>query len=276
MRERRRSSSRQQLVEQKKPGSRPGFSFIGACPDRGLRHRPVRRHARCGVDVRRAAALRHRGRCCARGGRGRHLRACVHRRATAAARRIGLRHVGRGTLDPRRSRTPFVMAAGHDRRRLRAGAVHAAAGARPLLRSHASIRAFSRVMRACAAARSCPSRALRVAMSFSRVTRSVTPRAGPLRHTGARPFLDTGTRPLLDTDTLICTRLCLGERSVARCRRAADPGRRAVDRQPRRETLMRLPVAAPVGAAVIPGTSRIVARPVRGRARTARRERRSR
>jgi hypothetical protein len=37
-------SSRQQLVEQKKPGSRPGFSFIGACPDRGLRHRPVRRH----------------------------------------------------------------------------------------------------------------------------------------------------------------------------------------------------------------------------------------
>src|SRR5260370_1033916 len=76
----------------------------------------------------------------------------------------------------------------------------------------------------------------------------------------ARPFLDTGTPPLLDTDT----RLCLGERSVARCRRAADPGRRAVDRQPRRETLMRLPVAAPVGAAVIPGTSRIVARPVRG------------
>jgi integrase len=37
-------SSRQQLVEQKKPGSRPGFSFIGACPDRGLHHRPVRRH----------------------------------------------------------------------------------------------------------------------------------------------------------------------------------------------------------------------------------------
>src|SRR5260370_201683 len=73
-------------------------------------------------------------------------------------------------------------------------------------------------------------------------------------------FWHTGTRPLLDTDT----RLCLGERSVARCRRAADPGRRAVDRQPRRETLMRLPVAAPVGAAVIPGTSRIVARPVRG------------
>jgi hypothetical protein len=28
----------------KKPGSRPGFSFIGACPDRDLRHRPVRRH----------------------------------------------------------------------------------------------------------------------------------------------------------------------------------------------------------------------------------------
>ena len=28
----------------KKPGSRPGFSFIGACPDRGLRHRPVRLH----------------------------------------------------------------------------------------------------------------------------------------------------------------------------------------------------------------------------------------
>jgi hypothetical protein len=28
----------------KKPGSRPGFSFIGACPDRGLRHRPARRH----------------------------------------------------------------------------------------------------------------------------------------------------------------------------------------------------------------------------------------
>jgi hypothetical protein len=68
--------------------------------------------ARCGVDVRRAAAtLRHRGRCCARDGRGRHLRACVHRRATGAARRIGLRHVGRGTLDPRRSRTRFVMAA---------------------------------------------------------------------------------------------------------------------------------------------------------------------
>src|ERR1700737_3453601 len=37
-------SSRQQLVEQKKPGLEPGFSFIGACPDRGLRHRPVRRH----------------------------------------------------------------------------------------------------------------------------------------------------------------------------------------------------------------------------------------
>src|SRR5207245_9357089 len=70
--------------------------------------------------------------------------------------------------------------------------------------------------------------------------------------------------PLLDTHTRLCTRLCLGERSVARCRRAADPGRRTVDRQPRRETLMRLPVAAPVGAAVIPGTSRIVARPVRG------------
>src|SRR5436190_2237232 len=55
-----------------------------------------------------------------------------------------------------------------------------------------------------------------------------------------------------------------GERSVARCRRAADPSRRAVDGQPGGETLMRLPVAAPVGAALIPGTSRIVARPVRG------------
>src|SRR2546426_8780637 len=31
------------------------------------------------------------------------------------------RHVGRGTLDPR-SATRFVMTAGHDRRRLRAGA----------------------------------------------------------------------------------------------------------------------------------------------------------
>src|SRR5258708_26591485 len=52
--------------------------------------------ARGGVDVRRAAALRHRGRCCARGGRGRHLRACVHRRAPPPAPRPWLRHLRRG------------------------------------------------------------------------------------------------------------------------------------------------------------------------------------
>ena len=73
---------------------------------------------RRGVDVRRAsAAMRHRGRGCARGGRGRHLRACAHRRATAAARRIGLCHMGHGALDPRRRSTHLVMTAGHDRRR---------------------------------------------------------------------------------------------------------------------------------------------------------------
>src|SRR5882762_7934770 len=125
------------------------------------------------------------------------------------------------------------------------GGVCVRARARAIGCSRTAALAFSRVIRA-----------------FSRVARATRsnvflPRHA-FRHTGARPFLDTGTRPLLDTDT----RLCLGERSVARCRRAADPGRRAVDRQPRRETLMRLPVAAPVGAAVIPGTSRIVARPV--------------
>ena len=200
--------------------------------------------ARCGVDVRRTAALRHRRRCCAWGGRGRHLRACVHRRATAAARRIGLCHVGRGTLDPRRNRTPFVMTAGHDRRRLCAGAGH-----RLLAHGRSAfsrvIRAFSRVMRGCTAARSRPSRALRVAMSFSRVTRSVTP-ARVRSVTPARVRSSTRARDLSSTLTRA---LGLGERSVARCRCAADPGRRTVDRQSRRQTLMRLPVAAPVGAA---------------------------
>ena len=153
--------------------------------------------------------------------------------------------VGRGTLDPRRSRTRFVMTAGHDRRRLRAGSGHR-------LLAHGRSCVFTRHPRVLARHGGLH----RAFVPFARATRSnvFLPRhafrhtgAGPLRH-GARPFLDTGTRPLLDTDT----RLCLGERSVARCRRAADPGRRAVDRQPRRETLMRLPVAAPVGAAVIP------------------------
>jgi hypothetical protein len=37
---------RQQFVEKKSPAQGRAFRFIGACPDRGLRHRPVRRHHR--------------------------------------------------------------------------------------------------------------------------------------------------------------------------------------------------------------------------------------
>jgi len=143
-----------------------------------------------------------------------------------------VRHVGRGTLGSAASRTRFVMTAGHDRRRLRAGAGHRLLAHGRSLRLSRVIRAFSRVMRACAAARSCPSRAATGSnvFVFSRVTRSVT----PARVRSVTPARVRSSRRARDLSSTPTRAFCLGERSVARCC-ARHPGRRAVDRQPRRE-----------------------------------------